>query len=312
MLDKDYYQLEDLKQRFNLTESDVHYLIAEKNVPPCFYMPKTTFIIGGWQRNGFIGFANVNYEGLVAIPQSNIQELVNKRKVLPYHFSLLNKAKISQIDNKYDFKIPLPNDYIQGWKSKDLSDISWPTIPAKLYPYAVPTLKHTFKALLMTFAKDETDRAVTAEKFNHSFGETPKEELRPTYKTFLFSEVCIRHSDLISLGILSKKHGARESKLLADDQEFDGNAFEKVLAKILCSDKSLSAKPIFKILVNECNLDEDSRRFDTGGILLEHVDGVILWKDVLSKAQEKKCSLSTLGNKLTKVRGLLAKTGRTS
>lgn len=305
MIEKEYYRLDDLKHRFDMTESDVHYLIAEKNVPPCFYMPKTTFIVGGWQKSDFIGYANVNYEGLIAIPQPFVKELVNKRKVLPLHYSLLNKAKIQQIDTDYDCELPLPNNYIQGWKAKDLSQISWPTIPAKLYPYVAPTMKHTFKDLLMTFAKDEAGKTAAAKRFDDSFGEAPKEELRPTYKTFLFSEVCIRHQDLVSLGVIATKSHLAEPKQLAK-KVFDSNDFEKLLAKIITSDKSLSAKPIFKILVNECNLEEDSRQFDTDGILLEHVDGIIVWKDVLSRTKEKKCSLSTLNNKLTKVRQMLS------
>ena len=308
MFEKEYYRLEDLRNRYNMTEADVHYLVAEKGLTPCFYLPSTAFIIGDWQANGFVGFANVQYEGIVAIPQKHIQELVNKRKVLPLHYDLFNNTKIRLVDTEYGCNLPIPNEYIQGWQSKDLSQISWPKIPAKLYPYVAPTLKNTFKDLLMSFAKNEADKAASVERFDSAFGEAPTHELRPFYKTFSFSDICIRHEDLVALRII----GDQSSTELISTQitpELDGNQFEKLLAKIILSDKTLSAKPVFKILVNECKQQEDLRRFDTEGILLEHVEGIIIWRDVLSKTQEKKCSLSTLGNKLTRVRGTLAKQG---
>lgn len=304
MIEKEYYRLDDLKHHFNMTESDVHYLIAEKNVPPCFYIPQTTFIIGGWQKSDFIGYANVNYEGLIAIPQPYVKELVNKRKVLPYHFSLLNKAKIRQIDTDYDCELPLPNNYIQGWKAKELSEISWPTIPAKLYPHVATTLKHTFKDLLMTFAKDETDKAVTAKKFDDSFGETSKEELRPIYKTFLFSEVCIRHEDLVSCGIIKVHEHTSPAPLLNDGKtgKLD-NEFEDLLAAIiLSSPKKLTAKKIHRILCDECEREEDSRLFDKNNILLGEDQGVITWRDKYRNNKQRNYMQTTLNTIISDVR----------
>ena len=304
MIEKEYYRLDDLQHRFNMTESDVHYLIAEKNVPPCFYMPKTTFIIGGWRKNDFIGFANVNYEGLIAIPQPYVKELVNKRKVLPYHFSLLNKTQIRQIDTDYDCELPLPNDYIQGWQAKALSEISWPTIPAKLYPYVATTLKHTFKDLLMSFAKDEVDKASKAEDFDKSFGATPKEELTAIYKTFLFQDICIRHEDLVNCGIIKIQENTSPAPQLNDAKiaKLD-NEFEDLLAAIiLSSPKKLTAKKIHRILCDECEREEDSRLFDKNNILLSEDQGVITWRDKYRGNKERSYMQSTLDTLVSSVR----------
>ncbi|WP_273023493.1 hypothetical protein [Rheinheimera sp.] len=309
MIEKEYYRLDDLKHRFKMTESDVHYLIAEKNVPPCFYMPKTTFIIGGWQKSDFIGYANVNYEGLIAIPQPFVKELANKRKVLPYHYSLLNKAKIQQIDTDYDCELPLPNNYIQGWKAKDLSQINWPTIPAKLYPYVAPTIKHTFKDLLMTFAKDEVGKTAAAKRFDDSFGETPKEELRPIYKTFLFSDICIRHEDLVNCGIITVRENTSPAPLLSDaNLRKLENEFEDLLAAIiLSSPKKLTAKKIHRILCEECEREEDKRHFDTNNILLGEDQGVISWRDKYRNNKERSYLQSSLDNVISTVKSKIGK-----
>lgn len=303
MIEKEYYRLEDLQHRFNMTESDVHYLIAEKNVPPCFYIPKTTFIIGGWQKNDFIGFANVNYEGLIAIPQPYVKELVNKRKVLPYHFSLLNKAKVRQINTNYDCELPLPNNYIQGWQAKELNEIGWTTIPAKLYPHVATTMKHSFKDLLMTFAKDEAGKAAAAKRFDDSYGETPKEELRPNYKTFLFSEVCIRHADLVSLGVIKAQEPLTPimSSPEANIGKLD-NEFEDLLAHILIKKRGISAKLIHRILCDECEREEDNRLFDKNNILLSDDQGIITWRDKYRGNKQRTYMRSTLDTVVSRVR----------
>lgn len=97
MLNREYYQLEDLKQCFNLTESDIRYLVSERNITPCFFMPNSTFIIGGWRKSEFIGFANVEYEGLVALPQQYIRQFIENGQVTPQHYLLRNKSKIRSL-----------------------------------------------------------------------------------------------------------------------------------------------------------------------------------------------------------------------
>lgn len=303
MIEKEYYRLDDLKHRFDLTESDVHYLIAEKNVPPCFYIPRALFIIGGWQNSDFIGYAKVDYEGLVSIPQHYIKDLINRRKAIPNFFKLLNKAKIRQIDTKYDCALPLPNNYIQGWKAICLSDISWQEIPAKLYPKITQTLKHTYKELLISLASDETAKAVTAEKLNRSFGEIQKEELKPIYRTFLFSEVCIRHEDLVSYGII-KTNDSSPTKLPigTKNQKLD-NEFEDLLAAIvLSSPKKLTAKKIHRILCEECLREEDQRLFDLNNILLGEDQGVISWRDKYRNNKERTYMQTTLNTVISRVR----------
>ena len=87
--------------------------------------------------------------------------------------------------------------------------------------------------------------------------------------------------------------------------DLDRNAFDNLILRILRSDRTYTAKSIFKILAHESSLEEDTRQFDIENILLDHIDDIIIWKDFLSKSPEKRCSLATLGNKLTNIRKTL-------
>ena len=48
--------------------------------------------------------------------------------------------------------------------------------------------------------------------------------------------------------------------------------------------------------------EEDSRKFDTHNILIDAVDDKLVWKDKLSRLEEKSVSLRRLENILTEVK----------
>lgn len=277
MLNREYYQLEDLKQCFNLTESDILYLVSERKITPCFFMPNSTFIIGGWRKNEFIGFANVEYEGLVAISQQYIGQFIENGQVTPQHYILRNKSKITLLSTRYTCDLPLPNNYIQYWEAKELSQIDWSHIPAKLYPYASAPLAHTFRNMLLNLVPDATNSEMT-NRLDTLFGGTPNTaELTALFKTFSFSAMYVSHEDLVAIGVVQTLETPAPKLVNADRNKFQfDNEFEDLIATILMQHSKLPAKKLHRILCDECNREEDSRLYDRNNILLGEDQGVII------------------------------------
>lgn len=306
MLNREYYQLEDLKQCFNLTESDIRYLVSERKITPCFYIQNSTFIIGGWRKSEFIGFANVEYEGLVAIPQQYIRQFIENGQVTPQHYILRNRSKIRLLSNRYSCDLPLPNNYIQYWESKELSLISWPHIPAKLYPYASAPLAHTFRNMLLDLTPDLTNAEMT-NRLDTLFGGTPNAaELTALFKTFRFSAMCVSHEDLVANGIVQTLQTPAPKLAAADSKKFQfDNEFEDLIATILAQHSKIPAKKIHRILCDECNREEDSRLYDKNNILLGEDQGVISWRDKYRNNRQRSYSQSSLVNIVSQVRKTL-------
>lgn len=304
MIEKEYYGLEDLKTRFHLTESDIKYLITEKGLQLCFYVQNTNFIIGGWRKTDFVGYANVSYEGIIGLAQQHARDIAVKSKVMPNHFKLLNKAKIKLIDTKYNFDLEYPNNYIQDWQPKAPDEITWSAIPAKLYPYVAPTIKNTFKNFWMSLVKDEVEKTNSEKLFNESFGVSEENELRPTFKTFSFADLCVHHEELVSAGIIKNPDVSVQVKPTNDSNTVKlDNEFEDLLATIILqTSQKLTAKKIHRVLCDECEREEDSRLFDKNNILLSEDQGVITWRDKYRNNKNRTYSQSSLDNIISQVR----------
>lgn len=301
MIEKEYYRLDELAP-LGVTEGTVRYFVEQNKLTPVFFAPATTYLVGGYIDNKFHGFAVASYRGLVSLPKRCLSELLKKGKTRTNNINLIQKDNIVIKSADYPFTISYPNDYLQSWLNYNPVKSDWHSVPAKHYP----TEQASGWSIMADFLKSFSDNEEQKAAFDKTYSVGKPTKVLSSYGVeFSLKDLCIRHQDLVSLGVITTKSDLAEPKQLAK-KVFDGNDFEKLLAKIITSDKSLSAKPIFKILVNECNLEEDSRQFDTDGVLLEHVEGIIVWKDVLSRTKEKKCSLSTLNNKLTKVRQMLS------
>jgi hypothetical protein len=305
MIKKDYYRLDDLKHRFNMTEADILYLLEQRLVKACFYVDSTEFVIGGWSNKGFIGYAHVRYRGLINLPEEELQKLLRAKKVTPMNYLLANDKNIELSSSEYELELATPNNYIYAWKAKAPAEISWDFIPARLGPYVTETFLHAVQKTLNMCLEQQT-KSTALDPSLEKYRNLPAQKLTAHFKTFLFSEICIRHQDLVSCKVISDKAESVPDDLpvsaSAMSQELKGTCFENLITRIFMSDRTLSAKSVFKILAYESSLEEDSRHFDIENILLDHIDDIIIWKDYLSKSTEKRCSLATLGNKLTNIR----------
>ncbi|WP_157610989.1 hypothetical protein [Arsukibacterium perlucidum] len=133
MIEKEYYRLDELAH-LGVTEGTIRYFIEQDKLTPAFFVPSKWYVIGGYIKGMFNGFAIAKYQGLVSFPKSQNNELLAKGKVWSNSVSLLWREKIIIDSSDYPFNIPCPNSYIEAWQKRSLEELHWDRVPAKFYP----------------------------------------------------------------------------------------------------------------------------------------------------------------------------------
>jgi hypothetical protein len=124
--------------------------------------------------------------------------------------------------------------------------------------------------------------------------------------TLNLSDACVLFTDLEGLGAIPTDKPVTIQNLKEDSEanyltKFDNDFFRLVAYTYTNMDKP-TAKKIFIELEKDAKREEDSRIFDTNNILLDAVDDKLVWKDKLSRLEEKSVSLRRLENILTEVK----------
>jgi hypothetical protein len=326
MIFKDYYRLEELESKFSISKNDVLYLVEQNKIRLAFYRKAVNYLIGGWLNDGFIGYGAVNYEGMVTVQRDVGLKMFAKGKVDTINFQLCERDNINYLTGKYPFSIPLPNDFLCKWSAKSLEDIKWERIPARIYPSEGPSgmwmIADTLKTFVAIKSQGEKTEEINALTEQH-YGQYPKKVLRGQSVTLNITDACVLRSDLDALGLMSidpstSRHNVLQnslpsSALLVDViqpseperlTEFD-NDFDELLSKIMQANRGIKQKEIMRILTEEARSEEDTRKYDTRNILLDEVEGKIVWQDFGSTKQEKLYSSKTIANRLTEVRKLI-------
>jgi hypothetical protein len=321
MIVKDYYRLEELEVKFGISKNDVLYLVEQNKIRLAFYREAVNYLIGGWLDEGFIGCGAVSYEGMVTVQQDVGLELFAKEKADTLNFQLCERDNINYLTGEYPFSVPLPNGFLCKWSAKGLEDIKRERIPARVYPSESASLiwilTNTLKTIdAMKFQGENT------EGFN-ALAEYPKKVLMGTSATLNLTDACLLRSDLEALGLMSTDNSVKHYNILQNSPpslellvdaiqsseperltKFD-NDFDELLAKILQDNKGVKQKEIMRILTEEARSEEDIRKYDTRNILLDEVEGKIVWQDFGSTKQEKYYSSKTIANRITGVRKLI-------
>ncbi len=316
MIEKEYYRLDDLQHRFNMTLSDIKYLLEERKIPLCFHVRRQSFVVGLFRKFDFIGFCSVQYEGLVRVADQYINSVCENSKIKPERYSLLQRQKAKFINSEYEWEQKWPNSYIQGWQPKLLSDIDSNILAAKLYPEFRTTPQWAAGMLVAiganAIAKYKGFKQINEEELVKEAFEVEEKALYPDWLFFKLEDICIQHEHLESLGLVKSRGTIIEQVSTAPETIIPlnpaiqlKNQFEELLSRILKANQHLSSKLVHKILCNECELEEDSRQYDIENILLDVVGDVIVWHDIYSKKKQKKCSFRRLENQLSVVRKLL-------
>tara|TARA_R110002167_G_scaffold73684_1_gene206382 strand:- start:2081 stop:3037 length:957 start_codon:yes stop_codon:yes gene_type:complete len=288
MIKKEYYRLDELIKRFDVTFDDVRYWVESGSLNLAFHVSNRRFVIGGWQKNkGFIAFGISSYNGLVSIDENKLLELIKIGNIKCKNFKLLQKEKLALVDFIYPFKSSIPNVLLADWQPKSLDKIKWNTIPAKLCPSEqLNILKHAGLTIFNTLGSNEKSNADSKVDFSAY-------EKMSDYQ-FVFDEIefdvnhsCVLHRDLERLGIVSMPevkqvtHAAINKEL--PDESGDKSASRssqlgELIERILHSNPKMKAIEVWRTLREETEVDSLDRKFDVEDILRDVTPNELLWQ----------------------------------
>ncbi|MGY8874964.1 MAG: hypothetical protein ACKVJ5_01220 [Pseudoalteromonas sp.] len=270
MIEKEYYRLDELEKRFDLSFSDVLYLVENSKLYLAFRLTDNKFIIGGWAKgNGFIGYASVKYSGFASITQKDQLTLLSKHKTNCKYFWLLNKDKIVSANYDYPFESKTPNAFLHTWQPKQPSNISWDRIPAKLFPKEQEHTLHSFKnAMTNTFKALGAEQSKPNEYEKEFDARIPKVQFYSEGINFELADICVLHEDLLKAGIGKTQEIAEVTKAISpitkdiQTSETRTDDFHELLVRLISAEPALTAKLYWRNLEYELDDNKDYRVFD--------------------------------------------------
>ena len=308
MIEKEYYRFDELEKRFNLTLSDLRYLVESSKIEPTFYLEQSKCIFGGWLKdNGFVGFGIANYRGLVKISKQEQHELLSQNKVTIKSIRILNKGGISNLNEEYPFESDLPHSFLHAWQSRALSSISWDEIPAKLFPieqeHGLRTLGKALNQIVQaTTGKEQeaTEQSVKALEV------IPKKSFYVEGVELSHADICLLHSDLVKVGVVQSSVTIEPPELGLSVKERDNSLkrtddLNELLISVVEQHPALTAKEYWRVLEKESEEVEGFRLIDKYNILSEIDGNMIKWRDRKGKSR-KSVSFTSFSNRLTKVK----------
>lgn len=295
MIEKEYYRLDELEKRLNLSFSDLRYLVENKKVELAFRLDKNKFIIGGWlEGKGFVGYGSIYYSGFVKVNKDKQLELLQQHKIKCKYFRLVNKTQIIEQNNDYPFKTPTPHTFLYGWKPTPIQAIDWTEIPAKLFPQE---REHTLLALGNTFydvmksinnklpEKNQSEAAKTLK------AKIPKVEFYSEGIEFCLNDVCLIASEInTAIGTPSEKSTTQGSTNYH-------RPIDILILKML--EQFPNDKPSHTWERLKDDLNQEPRKFDTDEIIDEIGEEILYWFDTQAEVKQmKKKSFYNLIKKL--------------
>jgi len=308
MIEKEYYRVDELQSRFGMSFRDIRDFVESTKNPLAFYIKQNKFIIGGWKANkGLAGFGVASYRGLVNIPANEQLKIIGNEKLTVKTFSLLNKEMISAHDIEYPFESTLPNSFLYSWEPRPLSEISWESIPAKLFPKEQEDSRRAFgKGLKDIFSAITGEEMVVDEKLSKTIGKIPQKEFYSAGIELSISDICVLHTDLVRLGVCDPSLSSSLQKVKqlevnrpSDDFPSINRPIDILLVSMLKMFPQDKPADTWSRLKNDAG--KDPRQFDIDEILDEVGEKELYWFDIEGEQQSlKKKSFYNLIGKLKK------------
>lgn len=312
MIEKEYYRFDELEKRFDLSFSDLQYLIENSKIDLAFHIEQNKFVMGGWlKEKGFIGYATIFYKGLVKVNHSDQLSLLSKNKVNCKTISLINKKNIINHSLDYPFETPPPHSFLFDWRPKVINDIEWDSVPAKLFPkereHSIRSLRNTFMSTLDTL---NVEAPKQADKESDFMAKIPQVEFYAEGIKFTLNDICILHSELVKVGVIKqvkeiKTHQELEPELVKTNNDnsktLRKDDFQELFASVVTFKPEFTAKEYWRLFESEAEEMEGFRALDKYNLLIEVTGNYIKWQDRSGKPR-KDISFSAFSNRLSKVR----------
>ena len=308
MIEKEYYRFDELEKRFELSLSDLRYLVESSQIELAFYLEQNSLLFGGWlKEKGFIGFGMASYRGLIKISKQEQHELLSTSKTTIKYIRILNRGGISNLDKEYPFESDLPNSFLHAWQPRALSDITWSEIPAKFFPIEQ---EHGFRTLgkaLNQIVQATTGKEQEAtEQSMKALEAIPKKSFYVKGVQLSHADICLLHSDLVKIGVVKSSAAGETSKLpkpvkgeISTSKRIDD--LSELLVRVVDKHPEYTAKQYWRALERESEEVEGFRLIDKYNILTEVEGNQIRWQDRAGKLR-KPVSFSSFTNRLTEAR----------
>jgi hypothetical protein len=200
VIKKDYYRIDELKPRFGILEADLQYWLDNEQIDFVIPQPSQDYVIGGWLKvGGFAGYGIVQYKGLIGIRRDREKLILEKGKAGINGCRLIERGKITYLDDAYRFSVPMPNDFVKSWQAKQLSDIRWEQVPAKRYPAVSKSPQHLIKKTLESFVNKDNKSGVELHNEVNDILVSPYLEIKK-------EQLCVTHAQLVKLGVIEDEN----------------------------------------------------------------------------------------------------------
>ncbi|WP_306521594.1 hypothetical protein [Rheinheimera sp.] len=312
MIQKEYYQLDELNSRFQLTNADIKYFFDKSKLVPVFNLPLKSYVVGTFAQSRFVGYGACHYKGLVSILNQNFLELWDNSKTEVERVILRDMSVIQNYTENSPFQAVLPTNSIYAWEQKAQPALRGDCCMAIFLPEEIQSASHFFSgrfAELATsthlsepvrnLAQQTAEKCKTAPAISH----------KKITQIFKLTDVCVLHSDLVRLGVIKETSNRvivtnatqQEKPSISNTAKF-ANPFHKLIGQILSEHKNIKTKGVIRILSEEVKKQEDSRDYDHENILLDDVDGVFIWRDFSARKTERHCSINSIRNVIRDVK----------
>jgi hypothetical protein len=285
MLDKKYYNLNELYSLFQISIADISYAIEQTDLWFVFFQPSRKYLVGTLSNRKFVCIGSARYEGLIRLDKNSSLQLVKQKNIAVDRTLLLDMENIKDWSGKYPFQCTLPNSRLNDWVAKDPRTLDWDRILAFPYPKEQKNSFKTFTETIVSTAKilDYSDESV--EKVAESNKHQPNFVLNFPKIELSLHDACILSSKLIEL-FPTKFNLTNNSNTLTDGE--NKHLLHKLILSLMKSKPTLGPAHLWRYIKKEYDAESDS--LDPDSILVEINKSSILWLDgsnVEHKMQKK-------------------------
>jgi hypothetical protein len=199
MLDKNYYNLNELDTLFQISIADISYAVEKKELGLVFYRQATKYLIGSLSNRKFVSIGCATYEGLIKLDKKTSLEVIKQKSITVDRALLLQMENIKDWSGDYPFNCELPSSRLNAWAPEEPHILGGDKILAFPYPKEKenPFKSTTESSVSVADAIDDSNkRADSADKNTKQQADFildfPKIELE-------LKDACILSSKLIEL-----------------------------------------------------------------------------------------------------------------
>lgn len=305
-MERKYFYGSELESKFGLSKQDLLYLVKEKDLKLSVEYPQQV-IIGHYVESKFVGYASAFNKGFFNLTKADSEELVEVGKTQTDAFIAPKGTILTALNKEYVWDIPFPNDSIKDWKEAELSSPLDRGYAVLTYPQVSidngKVLKDAFNSFLSgeLFKIDNTDSIANVDSKQVSES-MPKCLVSPNV-SFTLDKVLLTKDELIRIGVIQEEISTVSQAEKQEEISFS-DEFLELIHRILMAQPDIKAKALYQLLENEATGGTE-KVFDINDILLDEIEGKIIWRDKYANNAEKTLSIRTLENKASKIRKLI-------